>query len=116
MYNITLVKANSHLATCFGYGGHSRAQHNVHKERECTTVNAILLKIEISVFVTSVIFICYKIQHGSRDGVVGIATRYGLEGPGGAIFSAPIQTGSRARLASCTMSTGSFPGVKAAGA
>jgi hypothetical protein len=30
------------------------------------------------------------------------------------IFSAPIQTGSGAHPASCTMGTGSFPGVKAA--
>jgi hypothetical protein len=48
---------------------------------------------------------------------VGIATRYGLDGPGiefrwGARFSAPVQTGPGAHLASCTMSTGSFPGVK----
>jgi hypothetical protein len=51
---------------------------------------------------------------GSRDDVVGIATRYGLEGPGiesrwGARFSAPIQTGSEAHPASCRMGTGSFP-------
>jgi hypothetical protein len=35
---------------------------------------------------------------------------------GGARFSAPIQTGSGAHPASCTMGTGSFTGVKAAGA
>jgi len=49
--------------------------------------------------------------------VVGIATGYGLDGPGieprwGARFSAPVQTGPRAHPASCTMGTGSFPGVK----
>jgi hypothetical protein len=49
---------------------------------------------------------------------VSIVTRYGLEGPWiesrcGARFSAPIQTGSGAHPASCTMGTGSFPGVKA---
>ena len=48
----------------------------------------------------------------SRDSVVGIATRYWLEGPGsnpgGARFSAPIQTGSGAHPVSCTMGTGSF--------
>ena len=52
---------------------------------------------------------------GSRDGVVGIATHYGLEGPGiesrwGAKFSAPIQNGCDAHPASGTMGTGSFPG------
>ena len=45
---------------------------------------------------------------------VGIATGYGLDGPGiepqwGARFSAPVQTGPGV---SCTMGTGSFPGVK----
>jgi hypothetical protein len=32
--------------------------------------------------------------------------------PVGARFSAPLQTGSEAHPASCTMDTGSFPGVK----
>ena len=49
--------------------------------------------------------------------VVGIATGYGLDGPGiefrwGARFSAPVQTGPGAHPASCTVGTGSFPGVK----
>jgi len=48
--------------------------------------------------------------------VVGIATGYGLDGrgsnPGGARFSALVQTGPGAYPASCTMGTGSFPGVK----
>jgi hypothetical protein len=43
--------------------------------------------------------------------VVGIATAYGLDGPGiesrwGARFSAPVQTGPEAHSASCTMGTG----------
>ena len=42
-----------------------------------------------------------------------IRTRYVLGGPGmGARFSAPVQTGPGAHPASCTMGTGSFPGVK----
>ena len=50
---------------------------------------------------------------------VGIATGYGLDGPGiesrwEATFSAPVQTGPGAHPASCTMGTGSFPGVKSA--
>jgi len=47
--------------------------------------------------------------------VVGIATAYGLDGPGipvGARFSAPVQTGPEVHSASCTMGTGSFPGVR----
>jgi hypothetical protein len=52
-----------------------------------------------------------------RDSSVGIATRYGLDGPGiksqwGARFSAPVQTGPGAHPASYTMGTGSFLGVK----
>ena len=55
-----------------------------------------------------------------RDIAVGIATRYGLDGPGiesrwGPRFSAPVQPGPGAYPASCTMCTGSFPGVKRPG-
>jgi len=51
--------------------------------------------------------------------VVGIATGCGLEGLGiesrwGARFSAPVQTSPWAHPASCTMGTGSFPGVEVA--
>jgi len=52
-----------------------------------------------------------------RDSSVGIATGYGLDGPGiesrwGARFSAPVQTGPVAHPASCTTGTGSFLEVK----
>jgi hypothetical protein len=52
--------------------------------------------------------------------VLGLATRYGLDGRGiesqrGARFSAPVQTGPGAHPASYTMATGSFPGVKRPG-
>jgi hypothetical protein len=51
---------------------------------------------------------------------VGIATCYGLDGPGnesrwGARFSAPVQTGPEAHPAPYTMGTGSFPGLKRPG-
>jgi hypothetical protein len=53
---------------------------------------------------------------------VGIATDYGLDGPGiakkvpvGARFFAHVQTGPWAHPASCTMGTGSFAGVKRPG-
>ena len=54
---------------------------------------------------------------GGPGNVVGIATGYGLDGPGiesrwGARFSAPVQAGPGAHPASCTMGTGSLPGVK----
>ena len=56
----------------------------------------------------------------SRDSSVGVATRYGLDGPAiesrwGARLSAPIQTGPGAHPASYIMGTGSFPGVKRPG-
>ena len=55
-----------------------------------------------------------------RDSLVGIATRYELDGPGiesrwGVRFSAPVQTGPGAHPASCTMGTGYLPGVKRPG-
>ena len=48
--------------------------------------------------------------------VVGIATGYRLHSPGiesrwGVIFSSPVHTSPGAHPASCTMGTGSFPGV-----
>jgi len=56
------------------------------------------------------------------DRKVGIATRYGLDGPeieflwgGGATFYAPVQTGPGAHPASYTMGTGSLPAVKRPG-
>jgi hypothetical protein len=51
-----------------------------------------------------------------RDSSVGVATGYGLDGPGieyrsGAKFSAPVQSGPGAHPASYTMGTASFPEV-----
>jgi len=50
----------------------------------------------------------------------GIVISYGLDGPGiesrwGARFSAPVQTGSGAHPASCTIDTASVPGEKRPG-
>jgi len=55
-----------------------------------------------------------------RDRAVGIATGYGLDGPGiksrwEARFSAPVQTGPGAHRASYTMGKGSIRGVKRLG-
>ena len=57
---------------------------------------------------------------GGRDSSVGIATRYGLYGPGiesrwGRDFPAHVQTGPGAYPASRTMGTGFFLGVKRPG-
>ena len=56
-------------------------------------------------------------QWSGPGSVVGIATVYGLDGPGiesrwGARFSARVQTGPEAHPASCTMGDGSFLGVR----
>jgi hypothetical protein len=55
-----------------------------------------------------------------RDSVVGIATRYELDGPGiesrwGTRYPALVQIGRGADTASCTTGTGSFPGLKRPG-
>jgi hypothetical protein len=55
-----------------------------------------------------------------RDSAVGIATRYGLEGPGiesrwGRDFPHLSRPALGAYPASCTMGTESFPGVKRPG-
>jgi hypothetical protein len=60
------------------------------------------------------------VRYRGRDSSVGIATGYGLDGPGiesrwGARFFAYVKTGPGAHPASCTMGTGSFPGVKRPG-
>jgi len=52
-----------------------------------------------------------------RDSSVGIATGYGLDGPGiesrwEEKFSIPVQTSPGANPDSCTMGAGSFQGVK----
>jgi hypothetical protein len=62
-------------------------------------------------------FLIYlSIYFRGPDSLVGIATGYGLDGPGtesrwGARCSALVQNGPGAHPASCTMGTGSFPGV-----
>jgi hypothetical protein len=61
------------------------------------------------------IFIVWRYTYcGGPGSSFGIATGYGLDGPGiesrwGARFSAPVQTGPGAHPSSCT---GSFPGVE----
>ena len=78
-------------------------------------VNLVKYKY-IYLFIYSYIhtFVCVCVWEGGRS--VGIATDYGLNdpgsNPGGARFSATVQTGPAAHPASCKMGTGSFPGVK----
>jgi hypothetical protein len=72
-------------------------------------------------FYKYILYIRLLNKYVGRDSSLGIATRYGLDGPGiesrrGAKFSAPVQTGPVAHPASYTMGTGAFTGSKAAGA
>jgi len=62
----------------------------------------------------------YQTSILGRDTSVGIATSYGLDGPGmefrwGRDFPHPSRTALGAQPAYCTMGNGSFPGGKAAG-
>ena len=66
------------------------------------------------------ILVTHSISLLGRYSSVGIATRYGLDGPGiefrwGARFSANVQTIAGAYPVSYTMGAGSFPGVKRPG-
>ena len=58
----------------------------------------------------------YVYLKGGPGSSVGIATNYGLDGPGIEFRSGrdfpPVQTGPGAHPASCTMGNGSFLGVK----
>jgi len=82
----------------------------LHEQLMCAVVRCCLSVGHPEFFVSEVI-------HSGPGSLVGIATCYELDGPGiesrwGARLSAPVQTGPGAHPASCTMGTGSFPGVK----
>jgi hypothetical protein len=67
-------------------------------------------------FVCYMAFLCHCFHLFGPGSSVGIVTGYGLDGPGDRIpvearFYAPVRTGPGAHPASCTMGTGSFPGV-----
>ena len=61
-------------------------------------------------------FLLYTLYISGPGSSVGIATDYGLGGPGsnpdGDEIFPPVQTGPEAHPASCKMGTGSFTGVK----
>jgi hypothetical protein len=64
----------------------------------------------------------FRSEAVGRDSSVGIATRYGLDGPamvsrrgGGGKFPTPVQTVPGAHTASCTMNSVSFPGINRPG-
>jgi hypothetical protein len=68
------------------------------------------------VCVFACVCVCVYVRKVGPGSVVGIASGYGLDGPGieslwGARFSASVQTGPGAHPSSCTMGTGSIPWV-----
>jgi hypothetical protein len=81
----------------------------------CFVLRAFCAATSILTYYVANIYVIY-----SAFIVAGIATRYGLDGPGiesrwGTRFSAPVQTDPGAHPASYTMGTGSLPGVKRPG-
>ena len=70
--------------------------------------------------IQSIKYTVYNCIKAGRDSIVGIATRYGMYGPGiefllgGEIFCT-VQAGPGVHPASCTVGTGSFLGVKRPG-
>ena len=90
-----------------------REDHEVHKGH----VVALDKKKYIYIVITLYFLYLLYTEICGPGSVVGIATGYGLDGSGiesrwRARFSAPVQTGLGVHPASCTMGTGSFPGVK----
>jgi hypothetical protein len=84
---------------------------------QCSTLSSILRPAHSFPSPMSAQFIELPSTECELGSVVGIATGYGLDGPGiefpvGARFSAPVQTNPPAYPASCTLGTGSFQGVK----
>jgi hypothetical protein len=66
------------------------------------------------------IFSFLRVLSVDRESSVGIATRYGLDGPEiesrwGARFTTPVKIGPRAHSASYAMGVGSFPWIKRPG-
>jgi hypothetical protein len=107
IYTIINLKYKMKLYLCFGF----RICICVREVERLKRVRKSFVYKEVEIINNLIISRCGP---GSS---VGIATGYGLDGPGiesrwGARFSAPIQTDPGAHPASCTMGTGSFPGVE----
>ena len=65
--------------------------------------------------ITTQNYFLYAFIFVDLDNPVGIATCYGIESQWEARYSVPVQTDTGAHLASYTIDTGSFPGVKRPG-
>jgi len=83
---------------------------------EITTFLPIVMPTTVAEMISAAEFHCCSFKACGPCSLVGIATGYGLHGPGiesrwGTRFSAPVQTVPGAHPVSCTMGTRSFPGV-----
>ena len=98
---------------------HIMVEENYKKKKQIAKINYLHSRSEKETFLHLTALSIVNIM--GRDSSVGIATRYGLDGPGnripvGARFSAPVQTCPGVYPASCTIRTASFPRDKPAGA
>jgi len=88
------------------------------RSQTCERQQKLNINLENCAFCWFVLYNNNKTYRMSGPGnSVGIATGYRLDGPGiksrwRSRLSAPVQTGPGAHPASCTVDTGSFPGVK----
>ena len=83
----------------------------------CTRIPEMGISFGNPVILRLFVIVSFLSKPCGPDSSVGIATGYGLDDQGiesrwGARFSTPVQTGPGAHPASCTMGSGSFPGVK----
>ena len=111
--NITVsraVKSYGLVRTCRRFGVAMKGRYTA------TSLLSVVDQHTLTLILSTYIFLphtCIKkfFPHvgGGPGSVVGTATG---SNPGGGGFSASVQTGPGARPASCTMGTGSFPGVK----
>ena len=94
----------------------------ISRRRRCHAKHDLILSLQFCLsfkYAFRVAQSVYRLSYGLASTSVGKATNYGLDGSGiesrwGEIFP-PVQTDPGAHLASCTMGTGSFPGVKLPG-
>jgi hypothetical protein len=98
-------------------GSKQQSNSNKHGSRTIAKVTIIYLFIHYRLFTGMCLEKTMSLGYRGPGSIVGIGTGYGLGGPGiesrwGARFSAIVQNGPGAHPASCTMGTGSFPGVK----
>jgi hypothetical protein len=96
--------------------------HNIKTQysNHITNWDVVQLALEMKSMTLFIIKLTFNYKHIGRDGLVSIATRYGLDSLGikswwGWDFLHPSTLAPGAHPASCTMGTGALPGVKRPG-